>query len=177
MSDLVIHRARWSASRVPSVLLGDRFRVVNRERELFNTMAELDARAAALPKARNWLNYPYFMFARYPHLRPSNNDRTFWQKLEEWDNRIESDSKAARTLADLKPDLRKELASLLVDIIAELEVYRKKVSRTPRTFIAEGECFCANAKKLDANLKTCATTPVAWTDCWPVTTRKPRGVA
>jgi hypothetical protein len=84
-------------------------------------MAALDARAAALRKACNWLNYPYFMFARYPHLRPSNNDRTFWQKLEEWDNRIESDSKAARALADLKPELREQLAALLVDIIAAPE--------------------------------------------------------
>jgi hypothetical protein len=124
---------------VHSVLLGDRFRVVNRERELFNTMAYLDAQAATFPKARSWLNYPYFMFARYPHLRPSNNGRAFWQKLEEWENRIESDSKAARALEDLKPDLRKQLAALLVDIIAELQMYKKKISRPPKTFLAETE--------------------------------------
>jgi hypothetical protein len=124
---------------VHSALLGDRFRVVNRERELFNTMADLDAQAATLPKARSWLTYPYFMFARYPHLRPLKNGGTFWQKLEAWENRIESDSKAARALADLNPDLRQQLAALLVDIIAELEMYRKKISRPPKTFVAEAE--------------------------------------
>lgn len=120
-------------------VLSDRFRIMSHGQEISNTLAELDARAATLPRARSWLNYPYFMFARFPHLRPLKNGKTFWQKLEEWENRIESDSKAARALADLNPDLRQQLAALLVDIIAELEMYRKKISRPPKTFVAEAE--------------------------------------
>jgi hypothetical protein len=109
------------------------------EQALFNTLADLDTLAATLPKARSWLDYPYFMFVRFPHLRPVRNGSEFWQKIEEWENQIECDSKARRALADLKPVLRKQLAGLLVDIVAELEMYKRKISRPPKTFLAEAQ--------------------------------------
>jgi hypothetical protein len=139
VADRAIACSVWSAPCVHSALPSDRFRAMTRPPKLFSTLADLDVRATTLPRARNWLNYPYFMFARYPHLRPLMSGKTFWQRLGTWEHRIESDSKARRALADLEPELRKQLAAFCVDVISELEMHAKKVSRPPKTFAAEAK--------------------------------------
>ena len=105
---------------------------MDRAWEFFDTIADLDKRAATLPKARSWLNYPYFMFARYVHLRPKKESKVFSKTLETWEDRIASDPEAKRALETLDRELRKQLAALLVDVISELETYTKKISRPPK---------------------------------------------
>lgn len=107
--------------------------------ERFDTIADLDKKAATLPKARNWLNYPYFMFSRYPHLRPSKDDKVFLRTLRRWEERIASHAEARHVLEDLGPAHSEQLAALLVDVIADLEMSRNKISRPRKTFIKAAE--------------------------------------
>lgn len=102
-------------------------------------MAELSAKASNLPQAANWLTYPYLMYVRYPHLRPPQDDKTFWQTLEKWETRIASHPKAKRALKNLNPELRQQLAALLVDIIADLETYKPKLKQRLKAVAREAK--------------------------------------
>jgi hypothetical protein len=108
-------------------------------REL-NTLADLDSKARQLPRATDWLVYPWFMFARYRHLRPRRTPdsstqrdshlracaKAFNQTLARWKKKIASHPEARRALQNLSPELGRQLAALLVDVMANLEMHRKK---------------------------------------------------
>jgi hypothetical protein len=53
--------------------------------------------------------------------------------------KIESDALSARAIAGLAADLRIQLAALLLDTTAEVQMHAKKISRPRRTFRAEAE--------------------------------------
>jgi hypothetical protein len=103
--------------------------------EHLDTLADLDAKAASLPQARSWLTYPYFMIARYPRLRPAKDGQQFSRTLQNWEKKIASHADAKRALENLTPALREQLAALLLDVIADLEMYRGKIARPKKTFI------------------------------------------
>jgi len=67
------------------------------------------------------------------------NDKAFWDTLAKWEDRIASHSSAKQVLDGLDPDLRKQLAALLVDADADLEMYGKKLSRPSKTFAKEAQ--------------------------------------
>ena len=98
-----------------------------------NWLAELDAKAAQLPRATKWLyQYPYFIFARYPQLRPKpvkGNKRSEMDcevgssalRDTVWEISVQLYEKAPRAFKDLDPRQQYQLAALVVDTIASLE--------------------------------------------------------
>ena len=104
-----------------------------------NWLAQLDAKAGKLPRAKDWLGeYIYFMFARYPHLRPkpvsrNNRSRSHWrggfqsfcQTLALWERKIAADKKAKRALQGLDADQRSQLAALVAETVTVFGQYRQ----------------------------------------------------
>lgn len=103
----------------------------------FDTLADLDAKASTLQQARGWRAYPYFMFARYPHLRPAGDDKAYQHTLKAWESRLASHPEAKRALEQLDRALTEQLTALIVDVVSDLEVYKRKTSRPPKTFKTE----------------------------------------
>ena len=88
-----------------------------RERSaLFDWLKDLDSKAQGLSPARSWLDYPYFMFARYPRLRPeipekesgrTNNEtgyKSFLNMLSNQESKIANHEHGAHILQSLTPD-------------------------------------------------------------------------
>lgn len=99
----------------------------------FNWLKRLDKEAPKCPRARSWGNYDYFVFARYPHLQPKADpgDSTrkalgggpggFCDTLVKWGAKIFQIRGGRLTLKGLNPDSRRQLAALVVDIVADFE--------------------------------------------------------
>ncbi len=100
-----------------------------------NWLKLTDAIAVTLPRARSWINYPYFFFVRYPHLQPADSaDRkhqlhlevcreTVQEELHKWESRIEKDENARQVLKGLNRGHRAQLAALMIDCDADLGDY------------------------------------------------------
>jgi hypothetical protein len=101
-----------------------------------NWLTSVDERAAILPRAAHWLEYPYFLFARYPDLQPApvsqpkyrkidfqSGRRVFEQALIKWEERLATHDKASRCLDKLSAEQRRQLAALISDCIANFEWY------------------------------------------------------
>jgi hypothetical protein len=111
-----------------------------------NWLRKLDVRARRLPRAANWLNYPLFMFARYPRLQPRvviRSDRyvrsqvetgreTFNRVLATWEDRIRNHELARRVLEGLKATQSRQLVSLLFDTVVELEEHKAEADKRTR---------------------------------------------
>jgi len=102
-----------------------------------NWLVSLDHFAATLPRAEHWLEYPYFMFRRYPDLQPTpisapkyrkvnfqSGRRVFEETIARWEERIAAHEKASRTLNELSPDQRRQLAALIADCISDFEWHK-----------------------------------------------------
>jgi len=100
----------------------------------FNWLQELDREAATLPRAANWLEYGPLMLARYANLRPQpipgnphsqiaceSGEKVAAQQFAEWESRIAKNTEAAGCLVGLSAELRKQLAALLLETMAELD--------------------------------------------------------
>jgi hypothetical protein len=100
-------------------------------------LQQLDLEAKKLPRAQSWLEFPVFMFARYPLLQPKRlktGDRkrrslietgfnTFNKVVGNWEKRISEHSEACRAIRGLTSGQRKQLAALVFDIECEFEEF------------------------------------------------------
>lgn len=120
-----------------------------------NWLEPWDWLAEDLPRASDWLQpgYAYFIFARYPHLRPirPNRDeakrsawetgrREFWQTLDQWRERIENHPKAARLFEGLtRRSLRYQLAAHTVETVEALQEFQdiQKSNRHRRSLLLQ----------------------------------------
>jgi hypothetical protein len=99
-----------------------------------NWLKELDKAARTFEPMMNW-DYPLFLLARYPWLRPGFDAHTgtvlgyekgqqYFQKLvSTWEQRIKKN--LPEVLTGLSSDQRQQLAALVIDAITDLEVYKK----------------------------------------------------
>jgi hypothetical protein len=104
----------------------------------FNWLAHLDSHALPLPQASSWLDYPYFMFARYPRLQPeipeqksarSNNEigrNSFQKLLSDQESQIAGHENGAQILQGMTPEQRQQLSALVVDCLAEFKKHRAR---------------------------------------------------
>ncbi len=111
-----------------------------------NWLKELDDLEPRCPRAQDWLAYSYFMFARYPRLRPrlpakrrrkgsaalASDPRrlllescreTFERQVSSVEKGIKEHDVARRVLDSLNRLQRRQLAALVVDTVADLENY------------------------------------------------------
>lgn len=105
-----------------------------------NWLEVVDSVSAKLPRARSWINYPYFYFARHPQLQPLDSvDRkhqlhleicrkTFQEELQKWESRIAGNEISCRVLEGLDSRPRAQLTGLMLDCHADIDDY---VSRLP----------------------------------------------
>jgi len=104
--------------------------VESTQRQSFNWLSLSDRGAKKLPRARHWLQYTYFEFARYHHLRPLLADpldgsqlnclddlSEFRRSIREWLRRIRAGQQVRDVLKDLKPRERIQLAALVADSV------------------------------------------------------------
>lgn len=100
------------------------------QRRSFNWLDWFDGEAKKLPPATSWLGYSYFMFARYPRLRPvvlkapnrsqlnlHAGHRAFRESLSEWLRQIQASREARDVLTGLSPCQRNQLAALVADSV------------------------------------------------------------
>lgn len=99
---------------------------------LFNWLADLDSRAVDLVQGTSWLNYPYFMFTRYPGLQPAASGRnagagrmSFLRKLADQEVRMTTHKHGNRIFQGLTSEERRQLAALVVDCLPEFEKHRE----------------------------------------------------
>ncbi len=116
----------------------------------FNWLKELDSLAAGLPRAKRW-DYEYFLFARYPHLRPGDSPNwkrqfhlegsriAFEEQLSEWERRIAEHSEAGRVLDGLDFEQRRQLSALMIDVITDIQDYVDRVPHHKRLRKAASE--------------------------------------
>ncbi len=111
-----------------------------------NWLNELDDLEPRCPRAQDWHEYSYFMFARYPRLRPrlpakrrskgsaavardprrlllESCRETFERQLSSVERGIKEHDVARRVLDGLNRLQRRQLAALVVDTVADLENY------------------------------------------------------
>jgi hypothetical protein len=106
-----------------------------------NWLEELDARARDLPQARSWVNYPYFMFSRYPWLRPErpradirrqltfkSNRKAYEATVHEWKRSIAQKENGIRILSKLDDGQTVQLAALVLDTVVKVEEYRTRLT-------------------------------------------------
>lgn len=109
------------------------------KRRRINWLEALDSLSTRLPRARSWINYPYFFFARYPQLQPADSaDRkhqlhleigrkTFQEELQKWESRFAGNEIACRVLEGLDSGRRTQLAGLMIDCLAEIGDYVNRI--------------------------------------------------
>ena len=94
-----------------------------------NWLKELDKAAAGLPVANDWIDYPFFMFIRYPRLQPDvpTRDAEFAYILRST-TRLESEianhEEAKRALKGLKVSQRPQLAALVLALSGDVIAYK-----------------------------------------------------
>jgi len=123
-----------------------------RSKKRFNWLADLDRRAPKLVRATSWLNYPCFMFARYPRLQPSVGPapgptskhpeaglETFQSLLTRWGQKIADHEEARRVLDGLSASQRSQLAGLLIDSMGDLEAAKRNADWKIRLTLLAGE--------------------------------------
>jgi hypothetical protein len=99
----------------------------------FNWLDDYDEKARDFEQARDWMEYSFFAFARFPRLRPADKNsfcttgRQWFEKaLAHYDREISRHTKANRALHDLSDDQRLQLAALLSDCMAALEKFARR---------------------------------------------------
>jgi hypothetical protein len=110
----------------------------------FDWLTDLDSRAAELPRADSWLQYPWFMFVRYPHLIPEIAEQKYlaWQvetgattiafQLEGQIGRIAGHEHGCQILEDLTANQRSQLAALVIDCLSEFKKHREAADHRKR---------------------------------------------
>jgi hypothetical protein len=111
--------------------------VVKRKR--IDWLQIVDAASSNLPRARSWIYYPWFFFARYPHLRPVESidpkqqshlescHEAFKREVWRWQDRIGMTQNAWRVLYNLEGQHRFQLGALMVDCEADLKDYTERL--------------------------------------------------
>lgn len=117
--------------------MGQHARLPSARGKPFDWLRDLDKRASRFPRAQHISEYPLFLFARYPRLRPGLIRR---KRLDEglyeagyelsaqlfWQCEKQVEKHAERALRNLTPDQRIQLAALLIDVQSEIENFNSR---------------------------------------------------
>lgn len=126
-------RARWSNMR-HRARCRVKTDVKERRQQAIGIGKRSRVNVRSLPKARSWLEYPYYLFARYPNLQPddSTGKQAFLATTSRYRQRLQ---RIPGILKELNESRRIELAALVADWGAQFQMWdsRKKVFTTLRS--------------------------------------------
>ena len=126
-----------------------------------NWLANLDMAAKTWEPLLHW-DYPRFLLARYPHLRPDAEDQNrdpFFRILADWDAKISE--QAPEVTEGLDDEERQQLAALVLDSMVELEmqVRDSSDSKWTQSYLRFGEGW---QRKLDRKAEAVRKAAESW---------------